>query len=50
VEGLKRVGPRVAERLGKLGVRTVQDLLFHLPHRYQDRTRLATIAELRTGD
>lgn len=50
VERLKRVGPRVAERLGKLGVRTVQDLLFHLPHRYQDRTRLVRIAELRPGD
>lgn len=50
VERLKRVGPRVAERLGKLGVRTLQDLLFHLPHRYQDRTRLVRIAELRPGD
>jgi ATP-dependent DNA helicase RecG len=50
VERLKRVGPRVAERLGKLGIRTVQDLLFHLPIRYQDRTRLVPIAALRPGD
>jgi ATP-dependent DNA helicase RecG len=50
VESLKRVGPRVAERLGKLGIRTVQDLLFHLPNRYQDRTRLVPLTSLRPGD
>jgi ATP-dependent DNA helicase RecG len=47
--GLNRVGPRVAERLAKLGVSTVQDLLFHLPLRYQDRTRLLPLAALKTG-
>jgi ATP-dependent DNA helicase RecG len=40
----------VAERLGKLGIRTVQDLLFHLPNRYQDRTRLVPLTSLRPGD
>jgi ATP-dependent DNA helicase RecG len=50
VEGLRGVGPRVAERLGRLGVATVQDLLFHLPLRYQDRTRLIPMRDLRPGD
>lgn len=50
VQRLERVGPRVAERLAKLGIRTVQDLLFHLPIRYQDRTRLVSIAELQVGE
>jgi len=50
VERLDRVGPRVAERLRRLGIASVQDLLFHLPHRYQDRTHLVPIAELRPGD
>jgi ATP-dependent DNA helicase RecG len=47
---LKGAGPRVAERLERLGIRTVQDLLFHLPLRYQDRTRVVPIGSLRPGD
>ncbi len=50
VTTLRGVGPRMAERLDKLGIVTVQDLLFHLPTRYQDRTRLAPIGSLRSGD
>ncbi|GAB6034968.1 ATP-dependent DNA helicase RecG [Galenea microaerophila] len=37
---LKGVGQKQAEKLQKLGILTLQDLLFHLPSRYQDRTRL----------
>ncbi|MEI8623416.1 ATP-dependent DNA helicase RecG [Pseudoalteromonas sp. B137] len=43
---LKGVGPKMAERLLKLGILTVQDMLFHLPLRYEDRTRLYAINEL----
>jgi ATP-dependent DNA helicase RecG len=49
VTSLKRVGPKVAERLAKLGIFTLQDLLFHLPLRYQDRTRVHPIGSLRPG-
>ncbi|WP_440870574.1 ATP-dependent DNA helicase RecG [Thiocystis violacea] len=49
VQSLKRVGPKVAERLAKLGIQSVQDLLFHLPVRYQDRTRLVPVGALRPG-
>ena len=46
---LKGVGPKVEERLGKLGLRTIQDVLFHLPYRYEDRTRVIPIGALRHG-
>lgn len=47
VTALKGVGDKVAERLIKIGVQQVQDLLFHLPLRYQDRTRLMPLGALR---
>jgi len=49
VNGLHGVGPEVAERLAKVGVATVQDLLFHLPLRYQDRTRVVPLTALEPG-
>ena len=47
---LKGVGPRVASRLERLGIRTVQDVLFHLPMRYEDRTRVVPMGALRHGE
>jgi ATP-dependent DNA helicase RecG len=44
------VGPALADTLGKLGLREVQDLWFHLPLRYEDRTTVVPIADLRPGD
>ena len=49
VTNLRGVGPRVAQRLARLGIQTTQDLLFHLPARYQDRTRTVAIGSLRPG-
>jgi len=43
---LKGVGGQVAEKLHKLGLFTLQDLVFHLPFRYQDRTRITPIGAL----
>ncbi len=50
VTALKGVGPRLAERLARLRIHTVQDVLFHLPYRYQDRTRVLPLGSLRPGD
>ncbi len=50
VTGLRGVGPALATTLARLGLRTVQDLLFHLPLRYEDRTRVVPIGSLRAGD
>ena len=46
---LPGIGARLAEKLGKLGIRRVEDLPFHLPARYEDRTRVLRIGELRPG-
>lgn len=49
VRELRGVGPRLAEKLADYGVRRTEDLLFHLPLRYQDRTRVTAIAAAREG-
>lgn len=49
VTHLKGVGPKQAEKLARIGIHTVQDVLFHLPLRYQDRTREVPIADLAVG-
>ncbi|MGD8977624.1 MAG: DEAD/DEAH box helicase, partial [Gammaproteobacteria bacterium] len=49
VTALSGVGPALAEKLARLSVRTVQDLLFLLPLRYEDRTRLVDMGALRPG-
>ena len=50
VSSLPGVGPALVAALERLGLRTLQDLWFHLPLRYEDRTRLTAIRDLRTGD
>jgi len=47
---VKGVGPRKAEGLAEKGFHRVEDLLFHLPFRYEDRSRFAPIASLRPGE
>jgi ATP-dependent DNA helicase RecG len=49
VTALKGVGAALAEKLAKIGLETLQDVLFHLPLRYQDRTRIVPIGALRPG-
>jgi ATP-dependent DNA helicase RecG len=46
---LKGVGPRVAEKLQRLGLQTQRDLLFHLPLRYEDRTFVTPVGSLQPG-
>ncbi|QFT86725.1 ATP-dependent DNA helicase RecG [Halomonas sp. THAF12] len=50
VTDLKGVGEALAQKLGRLRIDAVADLLFHLPLRYQDRTRITPVAGLRSGD
>jgi ATP-dependent DNA helicase RecG len=46
---LKGVGPRRAADLKSVGLATIEDLLYRFPVRYEDRSHLKTIAELRPG-
>ncbi len=49
LQQLRGVGAKTAEHLARLGLHYVRDLLFHLPLRYQDRTRICPIGSLRPG-
>ena len=47
---IKGVGPKLAETLARKGIVTVEDALYLLPHRYEDRRSLITISSLRPGE
>lgn len=49
VTTLKGVGPAFAEKLARLDIHSIQDVLFHLPLRYEDRTRIVPIGSLQPG-
>lgn len=50
ITDLKGVATKMAERLDKLNIKTIQDLLFHLPLRYEDRTQIYPIGALYPGN
>ena len=50
ITSLTGIGPRLQERLMHIGINRIQDLLFHLPYRYIDRTRLISLGELKAGE
>lgn len=50
IASLRGVGPRTLANLASIHIITLQDLLFHLPIRYEDRTRITPIANVRVGD
>ncbi|WP_421241383.1 ATP-dependent DNA helicase RecG [Aeromonas enteropelogenes] len=49
LDSLKGVGSKMLEKFERLGLATVQDLLFHLPLRYEDRTQVWPIGDLPPG-
>ena len=50
VQFLKGIGPRVAETLAAKGILTLEDLLYYLPFRYEDRINPRTIEQLQPGE
>jgi ATP-dependent DNA helicase RecG len=49
LDSLSGVGPAQAAKLARLGLENLQDLLLHLPLRYEDRTRLYAINDVSPG-
>lgn len=49
VQFAKGVGPQLAKKMHKMEIRTLEDLVFHFPRRYEDRSRLTPIAEVQDG-
>jgi ATP-dependent DNA helicase RecG len=47
---LRGAGPKLTALASRLGLETVGDLLWHLPHGYRDRTRVSRVADLRIGE
>ncbi len=50
VTTLQDVDAKIAEQLARLGIHTVEDMLFHLPLRYEDRTQIKSIKHLIVGE
>jgi ATP-dependent DNA helicase RecG len=50
VKFARGVGPRVAEMLAEKGIQTAEDLLYHLPFRYEDRQNPRSLDELKPGE
>ncbi|MBU1177134.1 MAG: ATP-dependent DNA helicase RecG [Patescibacteria group bacterium] len=50
IESLNKVGPAYLKKLHKLNIKTIQDLFFHFPHRYEDFSKRTSISELKEGE
>ncbi len=50
VRYFKGVGPKKSELLSRLGIRTVEDVLYYLPMRYEDRSNFISIKDLKVGE
>jgi ATP-dependent DNA helicase RecG len=50
VAEVKGIGPQYQERLSRLGIRKVKDLLYHFPRRYSDFSRIVPIAHAHSGE
>ena len=50
VQFIKGIGPRIAESLAQKGISTAEDLLYHLPFRYEDRANPRAVDELAAGE
>jgi len=49
IEQIPRIGPQYQKRLKRMGIKTVRDLLFHLPHRYEDFSNIIPTSQAEAG-
>ncbi|MBI4982989.1 MAG: ATP-dependent DNA helicase RecG [Candidatus Omnitrophica bacterium] len=49
IQYLKGIGPKRAAKFSKLGINSIEDLLYYFPRRYEDRTKFASIKNLQDG-
>ena len=49
IQYIKGVGPKRVKKLRKLNIFTIEDLLYHIPREYDDRSKIQTIAEGKIG-
>jgi ATP-dependent DNA helicase RecG len=47
---LKGIGPKKAKAFNKLGIKTIEDLLYYFPRRYEDRTKFLSISQVKEGE
>jgi ATP-dependent DNA helicase RecG len=50
IQQIPRIGPVYQKRLKKLGIKTVNDLIYHFPHRYEDFSNITEIAKIKAGE
>lgn len=50
VQTIKGIGPKIAEQLDRIGIRTIEDMLFHFPRRYDDYSDMKPINRLAYGE
>ncbi len=50
IEKLPRIGPQYQKRLKKIGIKTIQDLFFHFPHRYEDFSNIRPISKIKLNE
>ena len=49
IENIRKVGPAYLKKLHRLNIKTIQDLFFHFPHRYDDFSKTVLISQLKQG-
>lgn len=50
IQYIKGVGPKRAKNLERLGIRTIEDLIYNIPWRYEDRSELKMVSDLKPGE
>ena len=50
IEELPKIGPQYQKKLKKLGIKTIRDLIFHFPHRYEDFSNIISISKIKVEE